>query len=88
MIEQFACARGLLLSEFLDLNHTSIISFTSALSIAKLAEKLVANADELRDRALVLPMLRAQGFQPVERLECRLGRQLVGVDSIDRAIER
>jgi hypothetical protein len=38
MIEKFAGARGLALSEFLDLNHTSIMSLLVSFSIAKFAE--------------------------------------------------
>ena len=50
MIEKFAGVRGLLRSEFHDLNHTSKSMILVSLMIAKFARDLAARHGELRNR--------------------------------------
>ena len=50
MIEKFAGARGLPLSEFLDLNHTSNSMLLVSLMIPKFARNLEFSTGELRNR--------------------------------------
>ena len=49
MIEKFAGVRGLVLSEFLDLNHTSKSMILVFLMIPKFAPEPAANTGELRN---------------------------------------
>src|SRR5262249_9776282 len=51
MIEKFAGARGLPLSEFLDLNHTSNSMFLVSLMIPKFARNMEFSTGERRNRA-------------------------------------
>jgi len=50
MIEKFAGVRGLALSEFLDLNHTSKSMILVSLVIPKFAPSPAANIGEFRNR--------------------------------------
>jgi hypothetical protein len=50
MIEKFAIPSGQVLSEFLDLNHTSKSMVLVSLMIPKFAPGLAANSCELRNR--------------------------------------
>jgi hypothetical protein len=50
MIEKFAGVRGLLLSEFLDLNHTNKLMILVSLMIPKFAPSPAQNTGELRNR--------------------------------------
>ena len=50
MIEKFAGVRGMVLGEFLDLNHTSNSMILVSLLIPKFARDAVGEVGELRNR--------------------------------------
>src|SRR5262245_31811866 len=69
MIEKFAGVRGLVRSEFLDLNHTSKPMILVSLVIPKFAPSLASSTGELRNRDTSVMIEKFAGARGLVRSE-------------------